>query len=364
MPILCATPRAGLFALCLGLVWGCQRNAAPNAHEGTPLMAHATVRSARLLVTAEFEAQLLPEAELGGLSALVGHVDRISGPKLLVDAGNLLFRSALSAQEPPKPTAADLDRAMLVARSYRRLDALALNLTEADLAGGAQLLKALQREGATPFVSANLRPRVPGPAVARSFIRRVGGIAFGITGLSGAIRGAQRAEMTAIEPATALVTELRGLKARGADLLVLLAYLEPAEAEILAEELPEIDILILGKARARGRPPGPPRRVGPVWLFETAMHGQGLAELELRMGPRAAPDQRFAVQLAGDPKPKRADPTEKTIRYQSRPVHAGEPLDRAAERALRAFFRAHPALASGPGRGPAKPEAMLKEPNP
>ncbi len=223
---------------------------------------------------------------LGGLPRLAAVIRASKVPHALVDAGNLLFPAeGLDAATEEQ----HLFKARLLSRVYRDLGAVALNLGRSDLLGGMKLLKEIQHEGAFPLVSANVRPVGDGvPSVARSFIREVGGIKFGLTGVARPESFAGSELVTAIEYAPVLRAELSRLKEQGAEVVVLLAHVEEADARELARLLPELDLIVRAPGSPITRPPSPPFRVGGVIVSEAGSQGQHAGRLTVRLlGPRA-----------------------------------------------------------------------------
>jgi hypothetical protein len=220
---------------------------------------------------------------LGGVQRLATVLEAGHENRVLVDAGNLLF-----PLEGLDETTRDqhLLKARLLSRAYRMFGAVALNLGESDLAGGgAELLKDLQREGALPLVSANVRPvGDSGPAVAQSFLREVGGIKIGITGVSTpeAFRGIKA--ITAIEYAPALRAEVAQLRKRGAEILVVLANIGRSDAQELARGLQGVDVMVWSPGTKITRSPSGPARVGEAVLIEAGSQGQHIGRLTLRLG--------------------------------------------------------------------------------
>ncbi|MEL7367280.1 MAG: UshA-like (seleno)protein [Myxococcota bacterium] len=220
---------------------------------------------------------------LGGLPRLASVVRSGRHDRILVDAGNLLF--------PPKgiddvTRAQHLLKADLLARAYRRLGASALNVAAADLSEGAGFLKLLQREGATPFVSANVRPVGDhGPEVARSYLRTVGRVKIGFTGatLPESLTGID--QMTALEYAPVVGAEVRSLQERGADVVVVLAHMSEPLAQELARTVKGIDLILRAPGTSIESKPVAPSRVGQTVIAEAGSQGQYVGRVTLALGP-------------------------------------------------------------------------------
>ena len=233
-------------------------------------------RVAELYFTTEVSGYIEPcgctTKPLGGLPRLATVVRQGRSARALVDAGNLLF---------PATGVDDVTReqhhlkADLLARAYRRLGAVALNVAVADLSAGPGFLKNLQQEGATPFVSANVRPVGDnGPEVASSFVRNVGRVKFGITGVTTPETVSHIEGMTALEYVPAVTAQVRALRDSGADVVVVLAHMSALVARTLAKTVPGIDLIIRAPGTAIGSPPAAPVRVGKTVIAEAGSQGQ------------------------------------------------------------------------------------------
>lgn len=221
---------------------------------------------------------------LGGLPRLATVVRGGLPARALVDAGNLLF---------PTEGVDDVNRqqhvlkADLLARAYRGLGVVALNVAAADLTEGAALLRKLQREGATPFVSANVRPVGDHvPEVAGSFLRNIGDIKVGITGATTPESIVDFEGMTALEYVPALTAEVRSLRDGGADVIVVLAHLSQPMARELAHTVKGIDVILRAPGTGIEAPPAPPQREGTTVIAEAGVQGQHVGRLTIALGPR------------------------------------------------------------------------------
>ncbi len=246
----------------------------------------APARVAEVYFTTEVAGYIEPcgctTKPLGGLPRLATVIRRGIEARTLVDAGHLLF--------PPKGVddvtrEQHLLKAGLLARAYRRLGVTAMNVAAADLTEGASLLKRLQHQGATPFVSANVRPvGGHGPEVARSFIRNVGAIKIGITGVTTPESVSGVEGMTAIEYAPAVTVETRALRDSGADVIVVLAHMSELAARELAEIVPDIDIVLRAPGTSVESAPKPPIQVGRTVIAEAGSQGQHVGRVTIALG--------------------------------------------------------------------------------
>lgn len=234
---------------------------------------------------------------LGGLPRLANIIGASKLPRGLVDAGNLLLPPADDFD--PVTREQHMVKARVIARAYRRLGALALNVGPADLVAGEALLAELQREGAVPFVSANVRPRREGgPQIARSFIRVVGGIRIGFTGVATPEKVAAAAPaLTVLEHGPALRMEVLALREAGAEVVIVLAHVGEGGAMGLAELVPETDLIIRAPGTPVERSVSAPRRVGSVIVAEAGSHGQHVGRVTLRLN--AEVERPLALDDAG-----------------------------------------------------------------
>lgn len=247
-------------------------------------------RTAELYFTTELEGYVGPcgctSEPLGGIERLATLIGQSQAPRGLVDAGGLLFPTELDDLTRQQ----HLLKSHILARAYRQMGAIAMNVGSTDLLAGPEHLLALQQEGAVPFVSANVRPRDDGPEIARSFIRTLGGIRFGITGvaLPEAVAQVSR-QVSALEYTPALRSEVKILREGGAEVVVVLAHVGEAAALELAQLVPDVDVIVRTPGTPIERDPVPPKRVGAVLVVEAGSQGQRVGRLTFRFGPEAPP---------------------------------------------------------------------------
>lgn len=276
-------------------VWdaGCksgeQSASASNKSEFSP------ARTVELYFSTEVSGYIEPcgctSKPLGGLPRLASVLKNGGPHRGLVDAGNLLFPTK-DLNEVTKEQ--HVYKARLLARAYRSLGAIAINLAESDLEGGVGLLKELQQEGAVPLVSANVRPLPDaGPNVARSFLRTIGDVKLGITGVATPELIAKHKGVTVIEYAPALRAEVKALRKRGAEVVVVLAHTGALGARELAKAVPDIDVIFRAPGTPIEREPSPPSQVGGVIIAEAGSQGQRIGKMTLALGPQPAKHPLF-----------------------------------------------------------------------
>ena len=244
-------------------------------------------RVAELYFTTEVAGYIEPcgctTKPLGGLPRLATVVRQGRKARALVDAGNFLFPSH-GVDEVTR--AQHLLKADLLARAYRRLGVSAINVAPADLTEGLPFLKSLQSEGATPFVSANVVPVGDHrPEIARSYLRTVGDIKVGLTGVTTPESVSGVEGVTALEYAPTVTAEVKLLRERGADVIAVLAHLSEPMARELAQTVDGIDLIIRAPGTSIESAPGAPIQVGRTVIAEAGQQGQHVGRVTLALGP-------------------------------------------------------------------------------
>jgi hypothetical protein len=144
-----------------------------------------------------------------------------------------------------------------------------------DWAGGAPLLATLAKGAAGALVAANLEGA---DGAVKSVVRDVGSIKVGIVGVSApASAGAGPAGVTVKEGAPALRAAVAEARAHGANMVIGMAALPRGEALRLAEQVPDLSALLVGKpvdgGEANDAPPAPVL-IGNVLVVQTSNHLQ------------------------------------------------------------------------------------------
>jgi hypothetical protein len=201
-----------------------------------------------------------------------------------IDTGDFLFPPEVGEHE----AAQHVLKARYLARIFRIAGGIALNVGPTDAHRGSTWLRNLQREGALPLVSANIRPvGEGGPSIARSFVRRVGGLEVGVTGLATPEAFADLHGLAALEYGPMLKAEVDALREDGVDLVVVLAQLERVHATRLASAIDGIDVLLHGSRPDDGwGEPSPTTRVGRTVVVDGGFKGRYVGSLRFSL-PRS-----------------------------------------------------------------------------
>jgi hypothetical protein len=197
-----------------------------------------------------------------------------------------------------------------------------------DVGLGREFLLGLSGRSGYPFVATNLLDASTGAPVFRaSVLVEVAGLKLGIVGLlatSAARSESFEREKLKLGPlvptATAAVAELKG---QGADIIVALSQLTPADEKLVAEAVPEIQIFIGGDLPEMREEPKP---VGKALSAVGGQKGKQLALVTLELfdpagasAPFVDPSQRASALRRRDDAKQRISMYEQVLREL--PVH-------------------------------------------
>lgn len=274
-------------------------------------------------------------------------------PLLLLDAGNALFRAPREAD-----AAAARARATLLLEEMDAMGTRAMAVGARDLALGVALLQA-PRPHLRPL-SVNLVDAAGRRVFAPSLLLEEGGVRVGVVGVSpeGAVPASPG--VRGLPPLPAALDEARRLRREErADVVVVLAALPLAQAQLLGEEAGRSVDLVLQSGE--GRPPGSALRAGRALLLAPGERGRQLARARLSLpavepgGVRPAP----FVDLAEAARAREAlaglDASLRTL--EARLAAAPDAATRAALEETRRGFAARRSLLEQAARGGEGPGA-------
>jgi hypothetical protein len=312
--------RALLVLFSWAIVVACRNGEKTGATSGAklpaaPFSAWSPTRVAEIYFSTEVDGYIEPcgctTKPLGGIQRLATVLARGAKDRALIDAGDLFFPTT-GLDDTTRQQ--HVFKSRMLARAYRQLGAVAINVAESDLFGGIDLLKDLQREGAVPLLSANVRPiGDSGPVVARSVIRNVGGIRVGITGIATPERVAGIDGVTAIEYGPSVRAEVSAMRKGGADVVIVLAHAGEVGAREIAKAVPEIDVIVRAPGTPIEREPSGPEKVGSVVIVEAGSQGQHIGRLTIALGPKA-PERPLALDDTGQAELRRRALAERKIK--------------------------------------------------
>ncbi|KYF82372.1 hypothetical protein BE17_47015 [Sorangium cellulosum] len=246
--------------------------------------APATTPTVRLYVLSTVAGALEPcgctKDQLGGIDHLAALIEsqRDEAPnRLVVGAGPLLFADP---EVKAERATQDAWKAEAMALAAKEIGLSAWAPGENDWALGAEALgKYKEQAGAAPLAS-----NVEGAQGV--VVRDVSGVKVGLVGVSDpkGRTGAYPAGVKAGPAIEAMKAGIEEAKKQGAKVLVGLAALPRGEALRLADNVPELNVLVLGKPSERGDindGQKPPVVIGSTLVVETPNHLQSVAVVDL-----------------------------------------------------------------------------------
>lgn len=274
----------GLMATLLvaGGVAACQGCQAPTpARDAAPPSAPPTVR---LYVTSTMAGALEPcgcsKDQLGGIQHLAAWVkgqQQAAAASLFVGAGPMLF---LEPRVRSGDASQDTWKAEAIAGAFKALGVSAWAPGYNDWAGGAVELTKYRDLSGAALLAGNIA------GLSGTLVREVGGVKIGIVGVADPRdrAGAYPEGVKAAPPLDAMKAGLEVVKQQGARILVGLAALPRGEALRLADGLPELHVLVVGKPAEAGDgndAPKAPVLAGATLVVETANHLQTVGVVDL-----------------------------------------------------------------------------------
>ncbi|HSP80437.1 MAG TPA: 5'-nucleotidase [Myxococcaceae bacterium] len=254
-----------------------------------PLAVEAAPKQVVLLLTGDNGGEIAPcgcrHGPSGGLARRKTALakERDAGvPVRVLDAGNALFKSAEYSNEPGVKA-----RAELLLEQMDALGTTAMAVGARDLVNGTGFLLQSTRRMKTKMklLSANLVGEGKKRIFPASTVVTVGGVKFGVVGLSpeGSVEG--ESAVVGQAPAPAALAEARRLREKEkVDVVVVLAALPYEEATRLTGELGDAVDFVVQSHEGRGE--GMAQRNGFAALIPSGERGRQLARLELSIdGP-------------------------------------------------------------------------------
>jgi 2',3'-cyclic-nucleotide 2'-phosphodiesterase (5'-nucleotidase family) len=166
---------------------------------------------------------------------------------------------------------------------------------EADLAIGLDMLEAVAKEAPFAVLAANLIAKDGRRPFQSSLVHKLGSLQVGLIGLVSPHVGVERtpAPVKVESPAKRLKQVLAAFDPRP-DRVVLLAHMSPKEALDLLEQVPGIDLAVLGHPMGHKTPAAV---VGKSLLVGTDIRGRELGEVVLPAGRTLAVSDHHLVPL-------------------------------------------------------------------
>lgn len=249
----------------------------------------------RLYVTSTIAGALEPcgcsKDQLGGVQHLAAYLTSQKDSarnSLFLGAGPMLF---MEPRLKPDSAAQDTWKAEALALAVKEMGLAAWAPGANDWAGGADALASCRDSAGAKLLAGNV---VDGKtSTTGTFVRDFGGLKVGVIGVAdpkdraGSYPDTVRAT-AALEAMKAGIAEV---KKQGAEILVGLAALPRGEALRLADNVPELNVLVVGKPVEAGDgndAPKAPVLAGTTLVVETANHLQTVGVIDLFVVPRKA----------------------------------------------------------------------------
>jgi hypothetical protein len=290
-------PTSALLALALStatataVVGGCKRSAPPPKEHGAE--NHEGPPTVRLYLSSTVAGALEPcgcsKDQLGGLDHLAAFMttQKKEAPRqLFLAAGPLLY---LDPELNATHATQDRWKAETIAAAMKHMGLVAWSPGRNDWAGGgASLTIEAERAGAS-LLAQGLAAVGEG---ARLF--EVEGLKVGVVGVSDPKNRMgsypEGVEAPGGSPHERVKKAVESLKAQGAQLFVTLAALPRGDALRIADAVPELHVLVVGKPVSEGHQntaQPPPEMIGRTLVVETANHAQTVSIVDIYVEPGA-----------------------------------------------------------------------------
>ncbi|MGK4001649.1 multiheme c-type cytochrome [Sorangium sp. So ce1036] len=270
-----------------GGVAACQGCKPPSQGAATVEDAAAARPTVRLYALSTVAGALEPcgctKDQLGGIDHLAALIEaqRDEAPgRLVLGAGPLLFTDP---EVKAERASQDAWKAEAMALAAKEIGLTAWAPGENDWALGAEALVKYSEQSGAALLGGNLEGA---QGVRGVVVREVPGVKVGLIGVSDpkGRAGTYPAGVKAGPALDAMKAGVAEAKRQGAQVLVGLAALPRGEALRLADHVPELHVLVLGKPSERGDGndgPKPPVMIGSTLVVETPNHLQSVAVVDL-----------------------------------------------------------------------------------
>lgn len=272
---------------------GCRTPPATTTAGATAANAAGAKPTLRLYVTSTIAGALEPcgcsKDQLGGVQHLAAYLTSQKDSaknSLFLGAGPMLF---MEPKLKPDSAAQDTWKAEALALAVKEMGLAAWAPGANDWAGGADALTSCRDSAGAKLLAGNVA--FGKTSTTGTFVRDFGGLKVGVIGVAdprdraGSYPDTVRAT-AALEAMKAGIAEV---KKQGAEILVGLAALPRGEALRLADNVPELNVLVVGKSVEAGDgndTPKAPVLAGTTLVVETANHLQTVGVIDLFVVPR------------------------------------------------------------------------------
>jgi len=240
-------------------------------------LSAAEARELVILYTGESHAMLYPcncpfESD-GGIARRATLIEELKNKNpntLVLDSGN--FFAAGLLDEYTQNTELDIKRTAIQLRAMEMMGYDALNVDSDEFNFGRSFLEDKAGKLKVPLLSCNVKSRFLKPYI----IKEVGGVKFGIVGVTKPSALAKAGGLNIIEPKKALKETVLEMKKQGANFIVLLSQLGDRQETLLIQEIAGIDIIINGRS---SKPEDNLTKIGSTLILRTSWQGRRLGQL-------------------------------------------------------------------------------------
>jgi 2',3'-cyclic-nucleotide 2'-phosphodiesterase (5'-nucleotidase family) len=220
---------------------------------------------------------------VGGLDVLAGYVDRIrkNNPVLLLDAGDISQGTPVSNLFYGKP----------MAEAMNAMQYTAAEVGNHEFDWGLKHLQTFIHRCHFPILAANVLEKIPHqgweelPYTKPDLLETIGGINVGIIGVVTPAtpfisKPENMKDLRFLEPAPVVQKYIRILKAKGAQIIIVLSHLGVEDDQALAKVVPDIDLIIGGHSHTVLQKP---IQVGRTLIVQTGSYCRYLGEIQVDM---------------------------------------------------------------------------------
>lgn len=238
-----------------------------------------------------------PDGGIARRAAFVRKFRAQNPQMLLLDSGGVFGGGLMD--EYSQSSELDQRRTDIAVRaiSLMKYDAVAVGDDEFNF--GREYFSGLLAKYKIPFISSNC----PVPGVAPFVIKRAGKVSVGIVGVSPQSAGPKAGGIIIPDAAASVRQAIERMKARGADLIVLLSHLGETEDKTLLRQVKGIDILIAGHMRGNDQAA---ESAGSTLIVRPSWQGRKIGIVRVQIGDdkrirsTTVEEERLSDEVADD----------------------------------------------------------------
>ena len=252
--------------------------------------SQAKASEVTLLYTGETHAMLYPcscpietDGGIARRATLIKTLRKSSPNVLLVDSG-AFFAGGLM-DEYTQSTELDMSRTLIALNAMGRMKYDAAALGDEEFNFGRKFLEDSLRSGAVPVLSANVDCQNVSPFI----IKELSGVKVGIIGATPVSAAAKSGGIPVVEPRAAIARAITEVRARGADIVVLLSHLGETDDLELIKAVDGIDVIVIGNGRSKQESYS---MVGKTLILRPSWQGRRMGKAVLNIKDRSIADYK------------------------------------------------------------------------